>query len=132
MINITEKQKKLIEAQGYMVVQFKLWYKKLGEVLIEYARRVIDTWKAILLFLQDMILKVYDSLEELAGKIVEEYRPIIDRFAPEHDYESHRKYPFVRSLCRKYEFNYHYRITIYHCRNNCKEKLCYQKNSLKS
>lgn len=52
VLNVTEKQKKLIESQGYMVVEFKLWYRKLGEMLIDYVRRWIDTWKAIILFLQ--------------------------------------------------------------------------------
>lgn len=51
ILNVTEEQKKLIESKGYMVVEFKAWYIKLGNMLIDYARRVIDAWEAIMLFL---------------------------------------------------------------------------------
>ena len=52
VLNVTEEQKKLIESQGYMVVEFKAWFRKLWEMLIDYVRIWIDTWKAIALFLQ--------------------------------------------------------------------------------
>lgn len=38
-LNVSEDQKKVIELQGYMVVEFKLWYRKLGEMILEYARK---------------------------------------------------------------------------------------------
>ena len=62
ILNVTEEQKKLIESKGYMVVEFKLWYRKLVEMLIDYVRRWIDTWKAIVLFLQEKIAKAVDTL----------------------------------------------------------------------
>lgn len=42
-LNVTNEQKKVIESQGFMVVEFKLWYRKLGEILLEYTQRIIDT-----------------------------------------------------------------------------------------
>ena len=36
VLNVTEEQKKLIESQGYMVVEFKSWCKKLGETQKAY------------------------------------------------------------------------------------------------
>lgn len=50
-LNVSEDQKKVIESQGYMVVEFKLWCRKLRKMLLEYAEIVIDTWRAIILFL---------------------------------------------------------------------------------
>lgn len=118
MIIITDEQKKVIESQGYMVVQFKLWYKKLTEQLTYFAHGLIDYWKAIVLFLQNMILKAFDSMKSLSERIMEEYRPFLDTIEPEYNNDPRRKYKFVRSLGRKYEFNYS-SVTIYHCRNNC-------------
>lgn len=119
VLNVTEEQKKVIESQGYMVVEFKLWYKKLSEQLEEYFQRSIDIIKAVILFLQDMMFRAFDSVKELAGGILEEYGPLIYKPEPEYDYETRRKYQFVRSLGRKYEVNYS-RVTIYHrCRDRC-------------
>lgn len=78
VLNVTEEQKKVIESQGYMVVEFKLWCKKLTEQLTDFAHILIDAWKAIVLFLQDMMLKAFDSMKSLADRIMEEYRPFID------------------------------------------------------
>lgn len=69
--------------------------------------------------LQDMMFRTFDSIKELAGRILEEYIPLIDKLEPEYDYEPSRKYTFVQSLSRKYEVNYS-RVTIYHrCRDRC-------------
>ena len=78
VLKVTEEQKKVIESQGYMVVEFKLWYKKLTEQLTDFAHRLIDAWQAIVLFLQDMMYKAFDSMKSLADRIMEEYRPFID------------------------------------------------------
>ena len=118
MINITNEQKELIESKGYMVVEFKLWCKKLSEHIKESFNRAIDGIEAVILFLQDMMFRAFDSIKELSCRILEEYRPFIDKMELQYDYDPRRKYPFVRSLGRKYEFNYS-RVTIYHCRNNC-------------
>ena len=119
ILTVTEEQKKVIESQGYMVVQFKLWCKKMIERFAEAFQKFIDGMKEVILFLQDMMSRAFDSAKELAGRILEEYRQIIDRLEPEYDYEPRRKYPFVRSLGRKYEVNYS-RVTIYHrCRDRC-------------
>ena len=71
ILNVTEEQKKVIESQGYMVIEFKLWYRKLGEMLIDYVRRWIDTWKAIMLFLQEKIAKAVETLIDLSGTTVD-------------------------------------------------------------
>lgn len=43
VLNVSEEQKMVIESKGYMVVEFKLWCRKLGEMLLEYDAKVIDT-----------------------------------------------------------------------------------------
>lgn len=119
VLNVKEEQKKVIESQGYMVVEFKLWCKKLSERITETIQRVIDDIEEAVLFLQDMMLSVFDSFKELAGKITEQLRPFVDKLEPKYDYDPCRKYPFVRSLGGKYEVNYN-GATIYHrCRDRC-------------
>lgn len=44
ILNVTEEQKKLIESQGYMVVEFKAWAKKIIDVTWEITMQVIDAW----------------------------------------------------------------------------------------
>lgn len=38
-LNVSEDQKKVIELQGYMVVEFKLWCRKLGKMILEYTEK---------------------------------------------------------------------------------------------
>lgn len=121
VLNVTEEQKKLIESQGYMVVEFKLWCKKMSERLSEALQIVIDSMKAVFLFLQDMAFRAFDSFKELAGRISQGLKPYIEYLKPEcdFDYEPCRKYPFVRSLCRKYHPNYSYKVIYHRCRDRC-------------
>lgn len=58
-LNVSEDQKKVIESQGYMVVEFKLWCRKLGKMILEYTEKVIDTWRAIVLFIQEHAIKAF-------------------------------------------------------------------------
>lgn len=118
VINITEKQKKFIESQGYMVVEFKAWAKKLRENLLELVDRFKNVWEQIVLFMQDKLLKTFDSLELLVERIKEDIEPWV-RELEDYDYEPRRKYPFVRSIGRKYEPRYRQRMYLHRCRNNC-------------
>lgn len=113
MISITEEQKKVIESQGFMVVEFKLWCKKLTDVV----HRICDTWSAIIVFLQDKISKAFESINCLAERIEMELRPFINQLC-ELDSIEKPKFQFVRVLGTKYRCDYA-RVTIYHCRNNC-------------
>lgn len=119
VLNVTEEQKKLIESQGYMVVEFKLWCEKLLEHLGEVFQRVIDGLKGVILFLQDMMFKVFDSFKEPASRIWEVYKPYIDDIKPEFGHESREKYPFVRSLRRKYQPNFSHKVIYHRCRDRC-------------
>lgn len=75
VLNVTEEQKKLLESQGYMVVEFKLWFRKLENMLIDYVRRWIDTWKAIILFLQEKIAKAVEILIDFSERLLAEFKP---------------------------------------------------------
>ena len=120
VLNVTEEQKKLIESQGYMVVEFKAWYMKLGNVLIDYARRVIDTWKAIMLFLQEKIVEAFDVVRCSLEMTYEKISPYIEQLDyVDVDYEKHPKYSFVRSIGRKYHPNYSYKVIYHRCRDRC-------------
>lgn len=121
VLNVTEEQKKLIESQGYMVVEFKLWYKKLLERLQEAAQRAVDGLQAVVLFLEEMAFRAFDRFKELAERISQELKPYIEYLKPEceFEYEQRRKYPFVRSLGRKYQPNFSHKVIYHRCRDRC-------------
>ena len=118
ILNVTEEQKELIESQGYMVVEFKLWFRKLGEMLIDYVRRWIDTWKAIVLFLQEKIFEAYNTLDGLVERLCIELKPYVERLEDVYCKER-QKYPFIRSLGRKYQPNFSYKVIYHRCRDRC-------------
>ena len=118
ILNVTEEQKKLIESQGYMVVEFKAWYRKLGNMLIDYARRVIDTWKAIMLFLQEKVLKAYESILDLSERLFVELKPYVEQLEHVNSKEN-VEYEFVRSLCKTYRLNLSKKVIYHRCRDRC-------------
>lgn len=118
ILNVTNEQKKLIESQGFMVVEFKLWYRKLGKMLLEYAERMIDTRKAIVLFLQDRMLKAFESLANLTERISQELESI-SKFYDYNLYEERPKYPFIRSIGKEYKPNFNNKVVYHRCRDRC-------------
>ena len=118
VLNVTEEQKKLLESQGYMVVEFKSWYRKLGSMLIDYAKRWIDTWKAIVLFLQEKIAKAVDTLADLSERLFAEFKPYVEQLEYV-DHREHREYEFVRSLCKTYRLNLSKKVVYHRCRDRC-------------
>lgn len=117
ILNVTNEQKKLIESQGFMVVEFKLWYRKLGEMLLEYAQRIIDTRKATILFIQEKMNRAFDTLKDFADKI----KPYIEEMQElqEFEYEERPKYPFIRSIGKKYRPNFNNKVVYHRCRDRC-------------
>lgn len=118
VLNVTEEQKKLIESQGYMVVEFKAWYRKLGSMLIDYARRVIDTWQTIMLFLQSKVLNACESIIELSERLLTEFKPYIEQLEHVNSKEN-VEYEFVRSLCKTYRLNLSKKVVYHRCRDRC-------------
>ena len=118
ILNVTEEQKKVIESQGYMVIEFKLWYRKLGEMLIDYARRAIDTWETIMLFLQEKIAKAVETLIDLSERLLMEFKPYVEQLENVSRRE-HREYEFVRSLCKTYRLNLSKKVIYHRCRDRC-------------
>ena len=118
VLNVTEEQKKLIESQGYMVVEFKARFRKFGEMLIDYVRRWIDTWKAIMLFLQEKVLNVYDTIIDFSERLLMEFKPYVEQLEDVNRRE-HREYEFVRSLCKTYRLNLSKKVIYHRCRDRC-------------
>lgn len=116
-LNVSEDQKKVIELQGYMVVEFKLWYRKLGEMILEYAVKVIDTWKAIVLFIQEQAIKAFKHIKDFMEQLSNELEPYMNSL----DYIDceKKKYLFVRSLGRTYEANVRRKVFYHRCRDRC-------------
>ena len=116
-LNVSEDQKKVIELQGYMVVEFKLWYRKLGEMILEYAVKVIDTWKAIVLFIQEQAIKAFKHIKDFVEQLSNELEPYMNSL----DYMDceKKKYLFVRSIGRTYEANVRRKVIYHRCRDRC-------------
>lgn len=119
--NITEEQKRLIESQGYMVVEFKAWYKKLADFAWELGVHIIDTWKAIISFLQEKVFKAFDCLKDMAERFALEFKPYIEKIEDNfcEGYKAERKYSFVRNLGKKYEPRYMQTVIYHRCRDRC-------------
>ena len=118
ILNVTEEQKKVIEEHGHMVIEFKLWFRKLGSMLIDYARSWIDTWKAIMLFLQEKVLKAYESILDLSERLFVELKPYVEQLENVTRKE-HIEYEFVRSLCNTYRLNLSKKVIYHRCRDRC-------------
>ena len=118
ILNVTEEQKKLIESQGYMVVEFKLWFRKLWKMLINYVRRWIDTWKAIVLFLQEKIAKAVDTIVDFSERLLMEFKPYVEQLELLNSKE-HIEYEFVRSLCKTYRLNLSKKVIYHRFRDRC-------------
>ena len=116
-LNVSEEQKKIIKSQGYMVVEFKLRYRKLGKMLLEYATKVIDTWRAIILFLQEQATKVFRIIKDFAERISNELKPLVNKL--EHVDRKKKKYPLALSLDTAYEVNVSRKVIYHRCRDRC-------------
>lgn len=114
VLNVTNEQKRVIELQGFMVVEFKLWYRKLGEMVLEYTQRIIDVWKVIMLFIQEKMNRAFDTLKDFAGKI----KPCIEELQ-EFGYEERPKYPFIRSIGKEYRPSFNNKVVYHRCRDRC-------------
>lgn len=117
ILNVSEEQKKIIESQGYMVVEFKLWYRKLGKMILEYAEKVIDTWRAIVLFIQEQAIKAFKHIKDFVERISNDLAPYMKQL--EHIDREKEKYPFVRSLGRVHEVNVIRKVIYHRCRDRC-------------
>lgn len=117
ILNISEEQKKIIESQGYMVVEFKLWCRKLGKMILEYAEKVIDTWRAIVLFIQERAIKAFKHIKDFVEQLSNELEPYMGSL----DYMDceKKKYLFVRSLGRAYKANVRRKVIYHRCRDRC-------------
>ena len=117
ILNVTNEQKHVIESQGFMVVEFKLWCRKLGKMILEYTEKVIDTWRAIVLFIQEHAIMAFkhffDFMEQLSNVLVP-YMNSLDYMNCEY-----KKYLFIRSLGRTYEANVRRKVFYHRCRDRC-------------
>ena len=100
-----------------MVVEFKSWYRKLSKKILEYAAKVIDTWRAIILFLQEQVTKAFGHIKDFAEQISNELELYVQQL--ERAYREQEKYPFVRSLGRAYEANVNRKVIYHRCRDRC-------------
>lgn len=117
VLNVSEEQKKFIESQGHMVVEFKLWCQKLSKAILEYATKVIDTWRAIILFLQEQAIKAFKHIKDFIQQISNDLAPYMKQL--EYADREKEKCPFVRSIGRTYGANVSRKVVYHRCRDRC-------------
>lgn len=115
ILNVTEGQKQLIESQGYMVIQFKKWYRDVEPIITTFCNRIVDTVNLIITFLQDMAFKIAQAIEPVIKFGIE----VMEKFKDDDDfYEIETvKYPFIRSIGHKYEPRYNNKVIYHRCRD---------------
>lgn len=120
IINVTEQQKKVIESQGYMVIEFKAWAKKMLEWFRKWSEVVLDTWNMILGFLEQIEISRHcaKTVKEFAV-CLEPLVELIDNLKNDCFDEPKVKYPFVRSIGRTYRPNVSCRVIYHRCRDRC-------------
>lgn len=101
-----------------MVIELKLWCKRLGKLLIEYAMRIIDTWSVIISFLQEMAFKAFGSFKKLAEQFSLELESYVERLE-DIDCVEKQKYSFVRSIGKAYRPNFGSKVIYHRCRDRC-------------
>ena len=92
--------------------------QKARGMLIDYVRRWINTWKAIILFLQEKIAKAVDTLVDFLERLLAEFKPYVEQLEYVNSRE-HREYEFVRSLCKTYRLNLSKKVIYHRCRDRC-------------
>jgi len=78
VINVTEQQKKLIESQGHMVVEFKAWAKNFFEWFNKWSRQIIDTLNLVINFLEQKVREAAFDLAKFFVDIEEKLEPMIE------------------------------------------------------
>ena len=106
ILNVTEEQKRCIEAHGYMVIEFKKWYR-------DITGKIVDVWNAIMLYLQYVVDRV-DKSTNAIKKIVY----IANGFVSQKNFRvEQNKYHFVRKLIKKCIFDRSNNVIYYRCRD---------------
>lgn len=114
IVTVTDEQKKVIESQGFTVIEFKMFCKKMADVF----HGICDVWNLIKMFLQSKIFEVFNNtVRYFEERIKSALRYCTQQICDLNSIEK-PKYQFVKKLGTKYDFIYK-RVTIYHCRNNC-------------
>lgn len=114
MVNVSQEMKEVIERHGHMVIEFKMWCRKL-------AVRISDMWRALAIWIWDFVEKIifpaFEKLKEHIGDVCDFCNNHIELRAKKK--YTDERYTFVRKLGRKYEPKYMKRPNYYRCRNNC-------------
>ena len=113
VLNVTEEQKKLIEEHGHMVIEFKKWCRDISV-------RITDVWNAIMFYLQQFVERVVIPCIDKLINDAKEVFTTLSCFIDKADlYVERPKYPFIRSLGRKYQPNFSYKVIYHRCRDRC-------------
>lgn len=119
MISITQEQKKVLNDNGVMVSEFKLWCKKaygavcdvcraIAEYLVLVVRKLCEAWQPIAKAFQELANKIGETEWDDTSKEIASMQSMTvkDRYR----YCKVNGYPYQLFIKRKYQF---------HCRNNC-------------
>lgn len=118
MVSVTQEQKEYIESKGFMVIEFKSWCKKFMESFTEFCNRIVEQGRLILLFLQQKMFELANSIKDIAIRLIDEIEPVFTYLA-DYKFGEKPRFGFVRSIGKKYLPRYQQRAIYHRCRNNC-------------
>lgn len=115
---ITEEQKKIIESTGHYVIEFKLWFRR-------KCQKIVDAMKAIVEWIVEiMTVHVIPAFETALHVLKSIWERIEDKYALDYGEDEYERipsyFPHIVKQMQTYRFNVVRSFkTIYHCRNNC-------------
>jgi hypothetical protein len=108
---ITEDQKKVIESTGHYVIEFKLWFRK-------KCQKIIDTMKAIVEWIVEIMTVHGIPAIRTAMESIKNTYTLFQKSEPNEMPKV--CFPHIARRIQIYRFNAARSFkTIYHCRNNC-------------
>lgn len=112
VISFTQEQKEIIESRGLMVVQVKLWLRKVAHLVQEkvqmYLKMVCETLRCLCKKAQS----IFESLTLALDTHSVDAQSILTSMM------LRERYKIVKRLGSDYRV-YFCRKGVYHCRNNC-------------
>ena len=112
VISITQEQKEIIESKGLMVVQVKLWLRRVAHLVQELAQMYLKVVREALHCLCEKVKSAYDALARALNTHSVDMQSMLASMMPRE------RYKIVKRLGLDYRV-YFCRKGVYHCRNNC-------------
>lgn len=120
IINVTDKEKLIIEAHGYMVVQYKKFCTDVEPILNHFVNHVVDENERLILFFQHTLFKIMESMQPVFGLLLESCKELQRTTeAYRQEYSCRKTIPYCKDICKKHNQNFRHKVIYHRCRDRC-------------